>query len=317
MWKRILGVITMILAGIGLLISVGVVVLVWLVGYGGISGAVKSVSSDVQGWLSATNQQLDNISTSLTQISTNVQEADTRARALVQANSSDRAGLDGLVDKVESSLGPAYVALRRSYVAVRERGSTISDTLHMVDRLIPVIDIPQFSGDRLQALSERLDQLDERLMEIRSNLADRLQPVRDIAQRVATGLTGVVALLADVTQRAQEFSSQVQDMQARVTEAESTVLGWVMFGSVGLTFLALWQVLLHTSLFIHGLAWFRSARPKVEVAPADVVFRTTSAGQPATGSSSPPAPQSGNDGRVAANDVPAVVEEEPTKGSGE
>jgi uncharacterized protein YoxC len=252
--------------------------LIW-VGHGSVTSTVSSISSEIDGWLVKADQRLDDLTTSINTVSTRVDELSAEAQELAQ-DDADRRLVAAFVTKVDNLLSPIVTDAREAIGAVRERAAAFNDALRLAARLLPVLGVPELQGDRLEGIRDRFDRLEETLLEIRDFAAGVDQAVDDILQRVSNGLAGIADQIDEISQAVESVNEQVLNAQAAVAKTESDILSWILWISLGLTLLTLWQILLHASLFIHGLGWFKKQKAAEGPATGDQL--------PATGDQVPP-----------------------------
>jgi hypothetical protein len=147
--------------------------------------------------------------------------------------------------------------MRESFVSAREG---IVDTWETLDRLrlrFPILPIPQLPGDRLEALDQRLRDLNASLVQLRTDLRNREGPVERVRDRVVGALNSVSTGLGEAASQVSDVDARVGEARTSLAETQATAEGWVTVAAIVATLLSLYGVLLNLCLFVVGRAWFR------------------------------------------------------------
>jgi len=256
MAKRIVGVLAMVLAGLGVVIAIILGIVTW-VGHGAAGDGVNSAASSVNGALQTVEQRLSDLNTSIDDTRAKVQDVNNQAQQIAATNPVGDRVVSALVGKFDSTIGVAYSNLRDTYVAARERAQSLGDTVRFANRIIPGFDLPQPSGEKLTTVDDKLKEIDANLASLHSDLASASLPSLGIAQRITDFTARLDNVIGAVSTAVSDYTTQVNGMQSSVSEAQSNVLGWITWTAVLLTILAIWIAVANLALFGFGLAWFK------------------------------------------------------------
>ena len=258
--KRFLGIVAMVLGVIGIILSVAVIIGVW-VGQGAINDQIASLTGVVDSSVQQAEVRLEELDSNLNDVAVRAREVSTQTAALGQTSDLDSRVVSGLVGVLDRTVGAAYVRARESYVALRERVTTAMDTLMRLDRLIPAIELPEQTGENLQAIDNQLRDWDSALVEFRTNLST-LEPEMTT---VVEWISGATAKIGDAIDRAstavQNMQGKLNDIRTSVAQGQSTIAGWVTTGAVILTLFFLYFLIGNVALFTVGRMW--RAQPAV------------------------------------------------------
>src|SRR3954452_6816157 len=138
--KRALGAIGMTLAGIGIVISLAMIVGIWS-GRGAVSSELASISAGIDGRLQRVDAALDHLTNRLEAAQGRVNEASANAMQLGQGSTGDGPIVDALGEKAEQ-LADDYADMRESFVIAREGIIDARERLDWLRQQFPMLPIP-------------------------------------------------------------------------------------------------------------------------------------------------------------------------------
>jgi hypothetical protein len=253
--KRGLGAIGMALGVIGIVISLAMTVGVWI-GRGAVNAELASIGAGIDGRLQRVDAALDELASRLETAQGRVNEASANAMQLGQGTAADGPVADALRETSER-LADTFADMRESYVVAREG---IIDTRELLDRVrqrFPMLPIPQLPGDLLQALDQRLRDLNASLVQLRTELSTRQGPVAQIRDRVVAATNNVATGIGGVASQVSAVRSRVDEARTSLAETQAAAERWVTVGAIVVSLLGLYGVLLNLCLFVVARAWFR------------------------------------------------------------
>jgi chromosome segregation ATPase len=253
--KRVLSGIGMTLAVIGIVISLAMIVGIWS-GRGAVSSELASISAGIDGRLQRVDAALDHLTNRLETAQGRVNEASANAMQLGQGSTADGPIVDALGEKADQ-LADDYADMRESFVIAREGIIDARERLDWLRQQFPMLPIPQLSGDQLQALEQRLGDLNASLAQLRIELSTRQGPVAQIRDRVIAALNNVSTGIGEVASQVSAAEARVDGARTSLAETQAAVERWATAGAVVASLLCLYGVLLNLSLFVVARAWFR------------------------------------------------------------
>jgi hypothetical protein len=258
--KRVLGIGGMIVGAIGIVLSLAMIVVVWM-GRGVVNEEVAAFIAPIDRGLERVEAGLGEVEGRLQAMLGAVGQVNAMAERLGQTHPLDPRVADALVDAIERTLGDEYLALRESYVAVRERIAAPLERLEQLSHRFPRLPIPELPVEELQAIDERLREVDTLLRNLRTEVGSIQVPGFDLMQRVATVTQRIETLVGGLASRVSGFKSRVDDAQMALARTQATLEGWVSVGAITLTLLCVYSALLHLSLLLLSRYWVRTPTP--------------------------------------------------------
>jgi uncharacterized phage infection (PIP) family protein YhgE len=255
MVKRVLGAIGMVLGVIGIVVCLALIVGTWI-GRGAVNAELASIVAGIDGRLQRVDAALNQLATRLETAQERVNQAGANAMQLGQGSVADGPVGDALRETTDQ-LADTYVDMRESYVTAREGILDARERLDQVRQRFPRLPIPQLPGDLLQALDQRLRDLNASLVQLRTELSARRGPVERIQDRAVTATNNVATSIGEVESLVSTVSSRVDEARTSLAETQATLEGWVTVGAIIVSALCLYGVLLNLCLFVVARAWFR------------------------------------------------------------
>jgi hypothetical protein len=255
MMKRVLGAIGMVLGVIGIAICLALIVGTWI-GRGAVSAELASIVAGIDGRLHRVDAALDALEGRLERAQGRVEQSGTIAMQLGRDAAADGPIADALRETADQ-LVDTYGDLRESYVTAREGVVDARERLDQVRQRFPLLPIPELPGDRLQALDQRLRDLNASLVQMRTDLSTREGPVERIRDRIVTATNNVAAGIEEIASQVSDVGARVEGARSSLEETQAAIEGWVTIGAIILSLLCLYGVLLNLCLFVVARAWFR------------------------------------------------------------
>ena len=253
--KRVLGAIGMTLGVIGIVVCLASLAGIWI-GRAALNDDLASIVAGLDRRLQRVDTALDELESRLERAQGRVEQGGAIAMQLGRDGAADgpiadalRETADGLVD--------TYADVRESYVTVREGVLDAHERLDQVRQRFSRLPIPELPGDRLQALDQRLRDVNASLVQMRTDLRTREGPVERLRDRTVMAMNNVAAGIGEIASQMNDFGSRVNVVRASLDEVQATVEGWVTVGAIVLSLLSLYGVLLNLCLFVVARSWFR------------------------------------------------------------
>jgi hypothetical protein len=233
--KRILVAVIMIIAAVGFIVDMAGLVGVWVI-RAPASSAVTDVSATMTHALGVVDNGLTRVNTQVQdarQTLTRVNNEATQLGDRVVANSPLVTRLSQLVD---NNLAPRIENARATASAIHDAVISFNGVLVALNRL-PATTAPRLN-DELGAVSQRAQEAQAAVQDLRVTLADIKAGIVTKAEAVVTQLTARIdAPLARIQATVNRYQAKVTDTQTRITSTSNTLLLLINVLAVSLTIL--------------------------------------------------------------------------------
>ena len=256
--KRVLGGIGMTLAVIGIVLSVATIVGIWI-GRGAVNDQLDSIGAGIDGRLQRVDAGVGQIGNRLEMAQGRVNQASVNAAQLGQG-SADAPVADALRETTDR-LADDVADMRESLASAREVISDTRELLDWVRQRFPILPIPELPGDRLQALDQRVRNLQAAVIQLRTELSTRQGPAERLRDRVVAAMNNVATSIGEMASQVSDVNARVNDARTSVAEPLATVERGVTMAAIVASLLCLYGVLLNLCLFVVARAWFRPPAP--------------------------------------------------------
>jgi hypothetical protein len=139
---------------------------------------------------------------------------------------------------------------------MRERVRSAFDTITRLDRLIPQVELPGTLQDALVNLDTVVTDIDGRVTSALT-ATTRAETARASVETVEQQATAAEAALTRASEVSTDVATRIGELQADVADTAEGIKGWVGIGTVGLTLILAWLVILHIALWTLGRRWRR------------------------------------------------------------
>ena len=256
MFKRVLGIIVIVISVIVLVVSLGGVVGTWVV-RADVARVVGEVVTQADTVLQLAQDGVGRVNDRLDQTRSNISTIDTTINTLGDKAEENNVILLAIDQIVGTSLSPAVDNLSQTAKDLYDKVVAVNSKVETLSRVPPF----RGKGDILDKVSVVLNGV----IEASQNLNNFRQAVSDakssVTQRTVAVLTAPLTRLDNTLQSIQTAASGVQktlsDVQASLTTFQSTVIFWLNVESIVMTLLLLWIALSQYSLILHGWAMFK------------------------------------------------------------
>jgi prefoldin subunit 5 len=269
--KRVLGVVGMVVGTIGIVLSLAMIVVVWM-GRGVVNEELASFIAPIDRGLERAETALGEVEGRLQKMQGGVAQVNATAERLGQTHPVDPRVADAMVDVIERTLGDEYVAIREAYVTVRERTVAALERIEQLSLRFPRLPVPQLPVEELEAIDERLRELDALLRNLRSVIGSVQVPGSELMQRIGTVTQQIETRIGTLASRVNGLESRLDQGQMTLARTQSTLEGWVTQVAIALTGICLYSALLHLSLVLLSRYWAWPPRPAAEADDATHVL---------------------------------------------
>lgn len=258
-FKRILGVVLMLVS-----------LLLGLLSIGGIAGTWSLSNSLTRGLvtvLSGADQILGTTETALNRLDERLGSARDEVASFEEAVVSGAEEfaekpvlLTAISERVDLGIGPAVSDVRDTVQSIRETLIAVQNAVEAINAL-PFVSVGQNlpGGEKLTALSEGITALNEGIQEVRNSIREaRAGAAAEVALRVGKATARVDAGLEAIEMASAGMGGQVSEARSEVSALQARVTFWLDVGAVALTVLFLWFLFVHAVTFVLGLSLLRN-----------------------------------------------------------
>ena len=264
--KRTGGVLIIIIAALVLLASAGGVIGLWTVN-SQVHDVANAVFAPVESGLDTANKALDKVDTRLDNARTRISNAQEVVGQLGQNSISNGAVLGAISDTIAVRFGQEIDAARDSVDNAIELINGVNSAIVAVNRL-PFVELPTLT-DRLQSVQTRISSLRDRVQELRSDIEATIQGrLQMTGARINGLLENMDSGLQDVQGSVNEYTTTVQELQARIATQKSNVASAIDTIWTILTVLLLWIAFSQVVTLLYGWSLLRSKPVDITVVPA-------------------------------------------------
>ncbi len=265
-FKRILGLILVIIAIISLLISVGGIVALWSVSPA-ITTALQDTATLIVQTLTTTQKALMVADTALQNASNTLTVLSGSIDSLASSIGSTQNALDSVTLLVRQDLPKAIDAARTALTSAQDTARVVDNFLSGLSRIqflninynpdVPLSTSIGRIGDSLNGLPSQLTKLGGDLDSINMNLPAVITTIRGLG---AT-LHDVDATLSEARTVLKEYAAQLTRAQTAVQPIGDSIPAYVTFFALALTFVAVWIAAIQIIVLVIGWRWFK-LRPR-------------------------------------------------------
>jgi predicted nucleic acid-binding Zn-ribbon protein len=249
--KRILAAIVILIAALGLVLSVSSLVGVWAV-RGPARDTVTALSTLVNSKLEAVDQALARVNARVDQGRQALARVNNAASKLGDRIEEGSPALAALADAVRDDLAPKIADARAQATELHDGVVSVNAALETLNRL-PFISVPTLT-DELSAASERVDAAQSDVQELRAAIAEtRAAASASLVAAVTARTIKIDNALAQIQTTAASHQATLAERQQRVTDLADTLLRAINLLVLSLT--ALFLVLAAGQVLLIYVCW--------------------------------------------------------------
>ncbi|MFL5750816.1 MAG: hypothetical protein ACJ767_09410 [Chloroflexota bacterium] len=247
-------IVAQIAAVVGIVLCVALIVLVWL-GRGSITGSLDGLSTDVNGAFDRAIAPAEAATGRLDQIVTSIDSISIDSTDLASATAPTRERLSALQARL-SGLADRYRELRVNAAEVRENVASAISALRLVARIVPGDRVPPGVTDAVAAVEEKLTSIDEALSAAVESVQENA-PVETAAEAISERTSRLQTAVAGASDSVSGLSSRLTTAKAKAGQAIGGVQTIVTVGTVAISLIILWVLVLNVALWELGRRWRR------------------------------------------------------------
>ena len=249
MIRKILAVLLIIIAGLGLILCVGGLIGTWVANTP-MTDAITATAQTADSYLALVGNATAMASNQVGDVRTQLDEIGDRVENMTAETRSEIA--NQISDAVKHRLGPAVSTLRTTAATLRTGIIALNRSLENANR-IPGVNVPTLTGE-LQAADQRLNEINDRLTALTTSIAD----VSVDGSQVESLIASTADQLASVEDLFNQWNTQIETVSAAIAAASTTAPGLIDLASVILSLLLILFGAGQVCLILRGVELFRA-----------------------------------------------------------
>jgi HAMP domain-containing protein len=242
---------------IGIVVCVLLALLVWF-GRGAVHGALDDLATNVDGGFQRAVTAIQTVSDRIDGAASEVGSIAADADAIVgKAASTD--AVSRLTARL-ATFANTYATIRTRYAEAKENLTAAVTSVQRVARLVPGQRVPEGAGDRLATMDAKLQAIDDKLTSAWTALSGG-QVGDAAATAIADQAHDLQARLTDAATTVDGLSADIQGVQARASSTIASIQTILLVAAVVLTLFFVWVLVLNIALWQLGRTWQRQAAP--------------------------------------------------------
>jgi methyl-accepting chemotaxis protein len=255
-FKRGLALLVMAISGVVLVAAAAGIVEVWMIN--------TPLTEGILGVFVPIDRGLDRVTDVTTNVDSRLEDARTQlseVEEVIDQASQELIEMDLLQVTLERALGDELEAtvadIRQTVEGIRQTLISVQDTAEALNS-VPFVDVPVPDFERLQALDERVTEIREDLAELRAiRREQRSEGVTALADRLTQPVTRLDTALDRLQERLNEIEVELERTAAQSARLQTQIPIWIDWASVFITIILVWIVLSQLSLLMHAYRYFR------------------------------------------------------------
>jgi len=252
---RLLGWLASAMGLAGIIVSNGLASLIWALKFN-LQGRAHHLIAVPDTGLERAIALAETAASRLVDVSGQIGDIGAKADALASAPVADAAAATDLASAIDGFISGPYADFRATYVALRERASTISETLRGLGSAIPTLTLPSVVLERLQAIDTRLEEIDASMTSLAGAGADGLSRP-DVAARVSEGAGAARERIDTLAELVTDLGGRMQETRERLAERDRRIARLLTASALAGSILSLFIAGLNVLLFQQGRRWSR------------------------------------------------------------
>jgi hypothetical protein len=249
--KRIMAVLTFVLASAGLLLSLAGALGVWIVKEP-VSAKATHLFGRIDAALDIANQGLDYVKTSLARASEQLRNVKEEQRQLAQRPQQNNVLQRTLARTVQQKIAPEIGNANQKLHAVAEAAVVVNTVLEDVGSF-PFLSVSGLDVGKLTELNNRLSTVGPAAWEL-SRLLGEPEPDQNACNQQLSGMEQTLQRMQGL---AAECEVQLTQFRQRKDQLQSWTLPWITPAAVLLSLACIWIALSQVSMLFHARAWWR------------------------------------------------------------
>jgi uncharacterized phage infection (PIP) family protein YhgE len=255
-FKRIVGVLVIILASLGILLSAVGIVGVWLI-KSNTQDAMLSIFSSVGGVLQTADNALGGVNTKLQSARDDLAAVGDTAQQLGNKAIQATPARDLILSRLSDQSFPKIQSALDTATNVRDTAVAANELITTLNR-IPGVSLPTLPGGRFQPLVDQLTAATTAAQQLRDSVRNtKAEAINSTVSTLTDRTKKLDSRLADAQASVSETQDQIKGVEARVMAAQTSVPRLLTIGAIGLTLVLLWLLLSQVSMLLFGWSYLR------------------------------------------------------------
>jgi chromosome segregation ATPase len=255
-WKRIAGLILVILSCVFFALSLAGLVGIWVYNTPlteRVLTSIDTTSADLEGAAVAIESSKAELISAEAQLE--LLQAILETLGVNAAEDLNR--LADIVSRVEDTLSPVLNSVSSGINMLRDSLLTIKDTLEAINEL-PLVNIQIPGIESIEEGADQLGSLQTQIEEGGGKIEQLSQTTQDTVDSISTGFAALEASINSLLKTLNEYEGKIEAAQEQLLYLEENVPTWIDLASVILTVLLVWLAVSQVGLFILGWSFFKN-----------------------------------------------------------
>jgi chromosome segregation ATPase len=254
-WKRISGMILVILSCIFFALSLAGLVGIWV--YNApltekVLTIIETTSTDLEGAAAA----IESSKAELISAGAQLELLQAILETLGVNATEDLNRLADIVSRVEDTLSPVLNSVSSGISILRDSLLTIKDTLETLNEL-PLINIQIPGIESIEEGADQLGSLQTQIEEGGGKIQQLSQTTQDTVDSLSTGFAELETSINSLLATLDEYEQKIEASQEQLLYLEENIPTWIDLASVILTILLFWLGVSQVGVFILGWSFFK------------------------------------------------------------
>jgi hypothetical protein len=253
---QILAITVMTISGLMLLISLAGIFGIWIL-RSQMAADLVWLAAEAETRINRVQQGVDQIDTNLISVNEQLVRVEEDLQAIGDDVDQNRPLVTAISDRLDLGILPRINSLRETLNTVLETVDTANDTINSINTL-RFISIPTAELERLENLSQSLDDLDTQIQELRNSVdLRRSEIIQGTVDILLTPTSQMINVLDELQIRVSTISEQLVALQERLANFQKSITGWLTGIAVLVTLVLLWAVFSQVVLIRLGWLSFK------------------------------------------------------------
>jgi len=254
-FKRVLGVIVIVIGILMLVLSLAGIVGTWIV-RADLATRLVRVATAAELRVTVIKGGLDRLDVAIGQVNALVAGVEQDVQAFGTDVEQNRPLLTAISDKLGVELQPLFDSVREIATTVGETVDAVNTAIEAVNA-IPFVSIPAPTLAKANKLSQDVETLGTQVRGLRAEIdAKRSEIIQGTVSIVTTPVAQIGGVLGEMQQTVSGYSQEVGAVQEGLANFRESIGGWLTWVAVILTLILLWVAFSQAAVLMLGWPWF-------------------------------------------------------------
>lgn len=269
-FKRVLGVIIMVISILMLVLSLAGIVGTWIV-RAELATRLVNVATAAELRVTVIKGGLDRLDTAIDRVNALVAGVEQDVQAFGTDLEHNRPLLTAISDKLGVELQPLFDSVREIASTVVETVDAVNTAIEAINA-IPFVSIPAPALAKANKLSQDVEAMGTQVRDLRAAIdAKRSEIIEGTVAIIITPVSQIGGTLGEVQETMSGYNREVGAVQEGLASFKASIDGWLTWVAVILTLILLWLALSQAAVLVVGWRFFSGKdllAPGPESAPA-------------------------------------------------